>query len=207
MLAGSALHGALWADPQAGALFGDGAGIAAMIRVEAALARVQARLGVIPRVPGTALAAFLEGATVATGALAAAVARDGVPVPGLVAALRAACPDRGAAGYLHWVATSQDILDSALALRLAALCDLWAGRLRALPAGLADLAEAEAGTAMAARTRGQEAVPTTLGAVAAGWGWPIPAMAGTPRATGSRRWRVGRGFWRARWASWPRMCI
>lgn len=177
MLSGSALHGGLWGDPQAGALFGDAAEIAAMIRVEAALARVQGRLGVIPAGAAAALAAYLDGARLAPAALAAATARDGVPVPGLVAALRAACPDPAAAAFLHWGATSQDIVDTGLALRLAALSDLWRDRLAALLTALAQRAEAEAATPMAARTYGQEAVPTTLGAVVAGWGWPVLAAA------------------------------
>lgn len=178
MLAGSALHGALWADAQAGALFGDGAEISAMIRVEAALARVQGRLGVIPAEAEQIVSDFLETAQVAPDALAAATARDGVPVPGLVAALRAACPDAQAAGFIHWGATSQDIVDTALALRLAALCDLWRDRLAGLLAALADLAEVQADTPMAARTYGQDAVPTTFGAAVAGWGWGLVASSG-----------------------------
>lgn len=173
MLAGSALYGTLWSDPGAAALFGDGAELDAMIRVEAALARVQGRLGVIPAEAGAALGGFLDSATLEPEALAEAVARDGVPVPGLVAALRAACPDKAAAGYLHWGATSQDIVDTALALRLAALGDQWGFALKRLLAALAELAEQHADLPMAARTYGQDAVPTTFGAVVASWGWPV----------------------------------
>jgi 3-carboxy-cis,cis-muconate cycloisomerase len=173
MLSGSALHAGLWAEPEAGALFGDAAEIAAMIRVEAALARVQGRLGVIPADAAEALAAYLDRAQVAPAALAAATARDGVPVPGLVAVLRSGCPDPVAAGYLHWGATSQDILDTALALRLKGLMQVWWLQTRRLLMALADLAEAEAETPMAARTYGQDAVPTTFGAVVAGWGWGV----------------------------------
>jgi 3-carboxy-cis,cis-muconate cycloisomerase len=175
MLAGSDLHGALWSDPDAAALFGDAAEIAGMIRVEAALARVQGRLGVIPSDAAAVISRFCETVRIDPAALAGATARDGVPVPGLVAALRSACPDRAAAAWLHWGATSQDIMDSALAVRLGALCDLWRGRLGALLGALADLAEGQADTPMAARTYGQDAVPTTFGAVAAGWGWPLVA--------------------------------
>jgi 3-carboxy-cis,cis-muconate cycloisomerase len=183
------LWAGLWGDPEAEALFGDAAEIAAMIRVEGALARVQGRLGVIPQAEAHTLARFLATAEVTPGALADAVGRDGVPVPGLVAALRAACPDAGAAGFLHWGATSQDIMDTALALRLAVLCDLMERRLRGLLTGLAELAEAEAATPMAARTWGQVAVPTTLGAVAAGWGRGLVAGA---EALGGVRMRVAR---------------
>ena len=177
MLTGSALHAGLWADPEAAAFFGDGPEIAAMIRVEAALARVQGRLGVIPAEAAEVLAAYLAQATVAPEALAAATARDGVPVPELVAALRAGCPDPQAAGFLHWGATSQDIVDTALALRHTGLSQLWGARLQRLLIALADLAEGHAETPTAARTYGQEAVPTTFGAVVAGWGWGVLAAA------------------------------
>jgi 3-carboxy-cis,cis-muconate cycloisomerase len=177
MLAGSDLYGAMWSDPEATALFGDGAEIAGMIRVEAALARVQGRLGVIPAECARIISEFCETAQIAPAALAAATARDGVPVPGLVAALRSACPDAGAAGWIHWGATSQDIVDTGLALRLSALCDLWGARLAGVLAALADLAEAQADTPMAARTYGQDAVPTSFGAAVAAWGWPLIAAA------------------------------
>lgn len=190
MLAGSALHAGLWADAEAGAVFGDGPEIAAMIRVEAALARVQGRLGVIPADAAEVLVAYLARATVAPEALAAATARDGVPVPGLVAALRAGCPDPVAAGFLHWGATSQDIVDTALALRLAGLVRLWGARLQRLLVALADLAEAQGDAPMAARTYGQDAVPTTFGAVVAGWGWPVLAAARAQPAVGAGVARV-----------------
>jgi 3-carboxy-cis,cis-muconate cycloisomerase len=177
MLAGSELHAALWSDPEAAALFSDEATIAGMIRVEGALARVQGRMGVIPEGAAQVISGLCETVSVAPGSLAAALARDGVPVPGLVATLRAACPDAEAAGWLHWGATSQDIMDSAQAVRLAALCDLWRGQLDAVLAALAELARAQADTPMAARTYGQDAVPTSFGAVVAAWGWPLVASA------------------------------
>lgn len=175
MLSGSALYGPMWSDAGAAALFDDRAEIAGMVRVEGALAQVQGQLGVIPAEAAAVISDFCEIFDVPPDALAAATARDGVPVPGLVAALRAACPDAGAAAFLHWGATSQDIMDTALALRLSALCDLWGDGLAGLLGALADLAAAQADTPMAARTYGQDAVPTTFGAVTAGWGWPLIA--------------------------------
>jgi 3-carboxy-cis,cis-muconate cycloisomerase len=75
--------------------------------------------------------------------------------------------------WLHWGATSQDIVDTALALRLRRVIEIWDARLAALLARLADLAEAHADLPMAARTYGQVAVPTGFGAQVAGWGRPM----------------------------------
>lgn len=170
--ASSPIHAGLFGDAETAALLTPEAEIAAMIRVEAALAMAQSRIGVIPADAGAAIATACRAMTVAPADLAQASARDGVPVPGLVRVMR----DRiggDAAQYLHWGATSQDIVDTALALRLRDMLDLWQGRLRGLTGDLAAMAGDHADLAMAARTYGQVAVPTSFGAVAAGWGWPL----------------------------------
>jgi 3-carboxy-cis,cis-muconate cycloisomerase len=99
-----------------------------------------------------------------------------VPVPALVAAFRTACNAPDHAAFAHWGATSQDIMDSALALRLKRLIELWEGRLDGLLAALGAVAAAHADLPMAARTYGQVATPTSFGAVVAGWGWPLHAQ-------------------------------
>lgn len=166
------LHAGLFGDPETEALLAPEAEIAAMIRVEAALAEVQGRLGLIPTAAARDIAAACAGLTIAPGSLTEAAAKDGVPVPGLVKGMRAAIGGE-AAQYLHWGATSQDIVDTALALRLRDMLDLWEGRLSDLTAALARLTGDHADLPMAARTYGQVAVPTGFGAVAAGWGWPL----------------------------------
>ncbi|RJK96574.1 adenylosuccinate lyase family protein [Paracoccus aestuarii] len=170
--ASSPIHAGLFGDAETAALLTPEAEIAAMIRVEAALAVAQSRIGVIPADAGAAIATACSAMTVTPADLAQASARDGVPVPGLVRVMR----DRiggDAAQYLHWGATSQDIVDTELALRLRDMLDLWQGRLRGLTGDLAAMAGDHADLAMAARTYGQVAVPTSFGAVAAGWGWPL----------------------------------
>lgn len=166
------LHAGLFGDPETEALLSPEAELAAMIRVEAALAEVQGRVGLIPAEAGAAIAAACAGLRVAPESLSAAAAKDGVPVPGLVKAMRAAIGGE-AAQYLHWGATSQDIMDTALALRLRDMQDLWERRLAGVTTALARLAGDHADLPMAARTYGQVAVPTSFGAVAAGWGWPL----------------------------------
>lgn len=171
--ADSLLYRTLFGDDEAARLFADSAEIRAMLLVEGALARVQGAAGVIP----AEAAAFIDRAAqevlIDPAGLAAETARDGVPVPALIAAFRKAANASDLMQYVHWGATSQDIIDTALALRLRRLFDLWQTRLDELLARLAILAQDHAETPMAARTYGQYATPTSFGAVVAGWGWPL----------------------------------
>jgi 3-carboxy-cis,cis-muconate cycloisomerase len=174
--ADSPLYARLFGDDEAARLFSDSAEVRAMLLVEGALAKVQGELGVIP----AESAAFLHRASfevqIDPSALASETAVNGVPVPALVAAFRTACNAPDHAAFAHWGATSQDIMDSALALRLKRLIELWEGRLDGLLAALGALAAAHADLPMAARTYGQVATPTSFGAVVAGWGWPLHAQ-------------------------------
>jgi 3-carboxy-cis,cis-muconate cycloisomerase len=171
--ADSPLYRALFGDDEAARLFTDSAEIRAMLLVEGALARVQGVAGVIP----ADAAAFIDRAAqevqIDPAALAAETARNGVPVPALLAAFRKAANAPDLMQHVHWGATSQDIIDTAIALRLRRLFDLWQTRLDALLARLATLAQDHAETPMAARTYGQYATPTSFGAVVASWGWPL----------------------------------
>ncbi len=172
-LADSALYRSLFSDPETAQLFTDSAEIRAMLLVEGALARVQGRLGLIPETA----AAFIDRASrevqIDPAGLAAQTAADGVPVPALVAAFRKAMEAPDHAQYLHWGATSQDIMETAQNLRLSRLVALWQARLEALARALGQLARRHADLPMAARTYGQVATPTSFGAVVAGWGRPI----------------------------------
>lgn len=171
--ADSALYRGLLGDDETARLLSDSAEIRAMLLVEGTLARVQGTLGLIP----ADSAAFIDRAArevqIDPAGLAGATAVDGVPVPALIAAFRKAMQAPDHSGWVHWGATSQDIMDSALALRLRRMTELWAGRLDALIATLADLAQRHADLAMAARTYGQAATPTSFGAVVAQWGRPL----------------------------------
>ena len=171
--ADSAIYRDLFSDQDTARLFTDSAQIRAMLLVEGALARVQGRLGLIPETA----AAYIERAAreiqIDPAELAAETARNGVPVPGLIAAFRKAMQAPEHAQYLHWGATSQDIMDSALALRLRRVTEIWNARLTELARTLAGLARDHADLPMAARTYGQLATPTSFGAVVAGWGHPV----------------------------------
>jgi 3-carboxy-cis,cis-muconate cycloisomerase len=168
----SALYHDLLHDDATGELFSDAAEIDALVRVERALARVQGELGVIPAASATQLDGALRNVEIDAAVLAAATGVAGVPLPALIAELRRLLPSQSA-HYLHWGATSQDIMDTGLMLRLRSYCELLETRLAGLLQALARLAEAHAELPLAARTRTQAATPTSFGAVVASWGAPL----------------------------------
>ena len=168
----SAITGELLADADVRALFSDSRKIADMLRVEGGLACAQARLGLLP--PGVARRIADASMTLQPDltAIGSATARDGVPVPELVRQLRATLDDE-AASYVHYGATSQDILDTACVLALRDLCDLVDRRARDLVLRLGALAARHRATLCLARTRTQPAVPTSLGLRALAWARPL----------------------------------
>ena len=171
----SALYRGLLGDTRVGQLFTDGAEIRAMLLVEGALARAQAAEGLIPETSAQAIhRASLEVAIDPAG-LATATGENAVAVPALVTAFRAAMNAPEHAQYIHWGATSQDIHDTALVLRLRQVLSIFEERLTAAAKDLGQLADTHADLPMAGRTYGQNAVPTSFGALAAGWGQPLLA--------------------------------
>jgi 3-carboxy-cis,cis-muconate cycloisomerase len=168
----SELYGGLFSDREIAALLDDRARLRAMIEVEAALARVQGRLGVIPPEAAARISETAETLELDPAALAPGTASAGVPIPALVAALREAAGTE-AGSWVHWGATSQDIMDTGLVLRLRELLARLDERLAGVIQSLAALAAEHRGTVMAARTRGQQALPTTFGLKAAGWLAPL----------------------------------
>lgn len=154
-------------------LFAASAEIRAMLVVEGALAKVQGAAGIIPEVSGAAIHRAALEVEVDPGMLAEQTARNGVSVPALVEAFRTAMAAPEHAQYVHWGATSQDIMDTALMLRLRQAVALIGDDLDAMLGALAQLAQENAKTPMAARSYGQQAAPTSFGAVVAAWGWPV----------------------------------
>ncbi len=161
----------LFGDPAVDALFDDRARLQAMLDVEAALARAQARCGVIPADAAAPIAAACDAARYDLPALAAATALAGNPAIPLVKALTAqvAAANEDAARWVHWGATSQDIIDSGAVLQLRAALDHVEAQLDALCTALAALAQRERDTGLPGRTLLQQAVPVTFGLKAAGW--------------------------------------
>lgn len=168
----SFVYRGLFTDDDAAALFDEHAWIRAMLEFEAALARAEAETGLIPAAAAERIAAAAQSLDPEPALLAEGTAAAGVPVPALVSLLRDAV-DGEAAAYVHWGATSQDVIDTALVLRLREAVTLIEGRLGVLVRGLLDLARDHRDTAMLARTRWQAAVPTSFGLKAAGWTAPL----------------------------------
>lgn len=168
----SGLYAELLGDPEIAAVFAPEAEIRAMLDVEAALARAQGKLGLIPPDAAAAIDATATSLELAPEDIASATAATGIPVIALVDALRAEVPADHQT-YVHWGATSQDIMDTALMLRLRAVVMTVEERLKTLTGELASLAREYRGSVMAARTRTQQAVPTTFGLKVCTWLAPL----------------------------------
>lgn len=169
----SPLFAQLFPTGEVGRLFTDSAALRAMLLVEGALAKAQGSLGVIPEVSGAAIHRASMEILIDPGALAKATGENGVSVPGLVAAFRTEMQAPEHAQYIHWGATSQDIIDTALMLRLRQVLTLAEADLNGVLSHLAEQAAAHADTPCPARTYGQHATPTSWGAVLASWGAPL----------------------------------
>lgn len=165
-------YGNLFSTAEMRTLWSDDRRCAAMVEVEIALARAQASCGVIPRESADTIRAKLDGFVVDNAALGAGSESAGVPVPALVAQLRQAVGGE-AARVIHWGATSQDIIDTALVLVLRETIVEFESTLDSVISALAQLAREHADTVMLARTRMQQAAPTTFGLKVAGWRAPL----------------------------------
>jgi len=146
----------------------DRAWVQAMLDVEAALARAESRIGLIPAAAADGIATHCRVDEFDVAQLGRAAVRNANPVVPLVNALRAAVP-KDAAPYVHHGATSQDVLDTAMMLIARRGLDLIRADLSKAAAAAATLADQHRATIMAARTLLQQALPTTFGLKAAGW--------------------------------------
>lgn len=168
----SVLYGPLFATPEMTELFSDEQQITRLVQVEVALARVQGRLGVIPARAAQEIGQLGSGFTPDWEKLRAGLMQDGVPVVALLAELRPLLGEDGQT-YLHYGATTQDIVDSALVLGLREALDLLDRDLRRLIGALAVLTQQHQHTVMAGRTHSQQALPITFGLKVAGWLAPL----------------------------------
>ncbi len=157
--------------PALAELFSDESVLQAMLDFEAALARAEASIGIIPFKAAEAITTCAKPALFDASALADASFRAGTPGIPLVKALteqvRKCAPE--AAGFVHWGATSQDVVDSAMSLLLKLAEPLLSSDLLRLQKALAGLTGRHKDTVMLGRTLLQPAPPVTLGLKAAGW--------------------------------------
>ena len=166
----SELFGLLLSTDKMAAATSDWAWLKAMLRFEAALARVEARAGTVPAGAASAIERCCLDASswLDPAALARAGRLSGNPAVPLVAELRARLPEE-VARWAHFGATSQDLLDTATMLVANDALGLVEADLGELAGAAAGLAQEHRSTLSVARTLLQHAAPTTFGAKAAGW--------------------------------------
>lgn len=171
--ADSPILGTLYGSDAMRAVFDETAYFQRMLDVEAALARVQGRMGVIPADAAEAIIAAARVENLSTETLANSARNVGYPVVGLVNGLSKASGPHG--GWTHWGATTQDIMDTATILQVRDGLTLIEAELNAILNALSDQADKHRRTVMAGRTHLQQALPVTFGLKCAVWAMPFLA--------------------------------
>ncbi len=158
----------LFSTPKMSSVFSYEAHVQAMLTFEAALARSEARSGILSREQAAHIEAACEVEHFDVVSLYREALTAGTPAIPLVRMLTALVED-DAKGFVHWGATSQDAIDTALMLQMRQGLDLLIDELYELCAASARLAEQHRSTLMIGRTLLQQAVPITFGLKAARW--------------------------------------
>jgi 3-carboxy-cis,cis-muconate cycloisomerase len=164
----SAIFGGLFTTAAMRAVFSDESRLQRMLDVEAALARAQVRVGIIPAAAAAEITAKARLERFDLEAIRRGTELTGYPIVPLVRALGAACAD-DASRYVHWGATTQDIVDSALVLQMRDALALIADDLDAIVGHLTRLSLQFRDTPMAGRSHLQHALPITFGFKCAVW--------------------------------------
>jgi 3-carboxy-cis,cis-muconate cycloisomerase len=169
-MAGSLVNALGAAAPTADA-FSDRNTLRHMLRFEAALAKAAADAGLIPAKHAATIAAACDASLYDPAPLAEAARRTATLTVPVVKALTAevAKRDKDAAEYVHWGATSQDVLDTAMVLQLGDALPPLLADIEGIVAAFAAHAEKHRTTAMLGRTLLQPATPLALGQKIAGW--------------------------------------
>ena len=149
------------------AIFNDEATIARYTEVEVALAKVQGELGVIPKEAAKAIIQHADSSKLDYDLLKQETEIVGYPILPLVNQLAKICGPQGE--YLHWGATTQDIMDTGAVLQVRAALEVIESELETLDGILDALAEKYRDTPMAGRTHLQHALPITFGYKAGIW--------------------------------------
>ncbi len=140
----------------------------AWLDVEVALAEAQAEIGMIPAAAAAEIASKARFELFDQARLVEGFRTSGHTLTPLVWELARLC-DGDAGGFVHWGATTQNIVQTGDLLILRQADRIFHGQIAQVLDTMADLAEAHAESAMPARTHGQHAVPTTFGAKVAVW--------------------------------------
>ena len=150
------------------AVFDDASLLQRWLDTEVALAQAEAELGVIPASAAAEIARKGRAELMDTARIKQLVDQTVHPIVPLIRVFAGVC--EGDAGeYIHWGATTQDIMDTANVLQLKQAIAIIERRLDEMAAALAALAEQRRDTLMAGRTHGQQALPITFGYKVAVW--------------------------------------
>lgn len=143
-----------------------------MIFVEIALAKVQAKQGIIPHAAAKEIANKLKDFSPSPDAFAKGTLENGIPTITLLALAKKEL-SKSTQDYLHWGATSQDIIDTANILLIKEVLKVFEKRLLQIIKSLKSLARKHEHTYMVARTRTQQAVPISFGLKVNNWLQPL----------------------------------
>jgi len=148
-------------------IFSDTALVARYVEVDVALAKAEARAGVIPSEAAAEIAKRADAASLDVELLRKETDLVGYPILPVVHQLVRQCGEAGR--YVHWGATTQDIMDTAVVLQMRDALKIVGDDIAALRSILTDLAKKHRDTAMAGRTHLQQALPVTFGYKVAIW--------------------------------------
>lgn len=157
----------LFGTPEMRAVMDGRALIQGWLDAEAALARSEAVVGVIPRAAGERITAEARAENFDIDAIRDGIAESRHPLVPLIRALVAQCGEFG--GWVHWGATTQDIIDTGAMLQVRSALALIAGDLEASRTAARDLAARHDGDPLPGRTHGQHAVPISFGQKVDSW--------------------------------------
>ena len=167
----STIFGPLFNDEEISNLLSDASFVRALVDVEIALARAEARVGIISANAAEQIAK-VKVQEIEIAALGIGTARSGFPIIALVQELRKQVGAE-AASLIHWGATTQDIMDTACVMQLRSASDLFKRRLTEIARYLSTLADRHRNTVLAGRTHSQQALPVTFGLKVAAWLAPL----------------------------------
>lgn len=170
------IYGELFGDPEIAPILSAETEILTMLAFEIALAQAEAEQGVIPMTAAEAIRATLAAHPPSVVELANGTGVDAVPGPSFVRYLKAALGENG--HYLHFGATSQDIGDSAMMVRLKMIVSALQGRIDLLGSSLQVLATTYGNDSLMGRTRMQAALPIAVADRIRAWWGPLSRLRG-----------------------------
>jgi 3-carboxy-cis,cis-muconate cycloisomerase len=158
----SAIFRDIFTTPEMREVFSDERRTSYYLEIERALARAQARLGIIPEKAAREIERQCRIENIDLARLKQQTERIGYPILGVVQQIVDLCAD-GLGEWCHWGATTQDITDTAAIMQIRAALELVEKDMEAIAAALADLSRRYRDTPMAGRSNLQQAVPLTFG--------------------------------------------